>query len=191
MLELGKARRKLGQKQGEWTLAMNEQMMSNMGADSNGAVSCRKFVDYFDARLEHEETAFKEIIDQFLTCAKTIRTRKGYGPAGSPRSPSPCVSPRNLQQDNDRVKQISSYYRSEETRAMDVRKEMRITELQRVYREFDMDHGGDASKFRPCNIQYPTSVFILTLNPSLVVFILTLNPSLVVFILTLNPSLVR
>merc|ERR1711934_910182 len=39
MLALGKARRKLGQKKGEWTQDMNQRLLENMGVDRRGAVS--------------------------------------------------------------------------------------------------------------------------------------------------------
>ena len=37
MLALGKARRALGQKRGEWTEAMNERMMERMGVTTHTA----------------------------------------------------------------------------------------------------------------------------------------------------------
>jgi len=39
LLELGKARRALGQKQGEWTPAMNARVLMEIGADNAGHVS--------------------------------------------------------------------------------------------------------------------------------------------------------
>lgn len=48
MLALGQARRKLGQKSGEWTKEQNKNMMNNMGADKEGNVSVSNFVTYFN-----------------------------------------------------------------------------------------------------------------------------------------------
>ena len=36
LLELGQARRRLGQKHGEWTIQNTRQLMQKMGTDSNG-----------------------------------------------------------------------------------------------------------------------------------------------------------
>ena len=36
LLELGQARRRLGQKQGEWTMENTRQLMEKMGTDANG-----------------------------------------------------------------------------------------------------------------------------------------------------------
>ena len=44
LLQLGRARRKLGQKQGVWTAAMNRALMKKIGTDPKGAVRCRSRV---------------------------------------------------------------------------------------------------------------------------------------------------
>merc|ERR1712216_487741 len=66
MLALGKARRKLGQKKGEWTEEMNRNLLSNMGADKKGNVSEGNFVSYFNASLSIEDSEFDTTVRQFL-----------------------------------------------------------------------------------------------------------------------------
>ena len=76
MMALGQARRKLGQKSGEWTEEQNKQMLRNMGADSEGNVNASKFVTYFNEKLPTDPTEFAECIAQFVSCAKTVNEKK-------------------------------------------------------------------------------------------------------------------
>ena len=72
---LGQCRRKLGQREGEWTEQMNASMMANMGVDSFGNVSMRNFVEYFDEKLPHIPQDFADTIAQFTACAYDLRDR--------------------------------------------------------------------------------------------------------------------
>ena len=40
LLQLGRARRRLGQKQGVWTAAMNRALMKKIGPDEEGTCGC-------------------------------------------------------------------------------------------------------------------------------------------------------
>ena len=76
MLALGQARRRLGQKQGEWTREMNQNMMGNMGADSEGNVSMSNFVSYFNEKLSSDQKQFDKEIQQFIDCARSLAKKK-------------------------------------------------------------------------------------------------------------------
>ena len=76
LLALGQARRKLGHKSGEWTEAQNISMMAKMGADKHGIVTMGNFVKYFDEILPYNKDEFDETIQQFTSCATSIRQKK-------------------------------------------------------------------------------------------------------------------
>lgn len=78
LLQLGIARRALGQKNGEWTDEMNDRLIAKLGGGSDGKVACDMFVHYFVsalAKLDADE--FAESIRQFKLAAEscTHRTR--------------------------------------------------------------------------------------------------------------------
>lgn len=75
MFVLGQWRRKLGQREGEWTQDMNDTMMANMGVDSFGNINMRSFVKYFDEKLPHIPKDFADTIAQFTACASDLRHR--------------------------------------------------------------------------------------------------------------------
>lgn len=72
IFELGKARRALGQRSGEWTEAHNERMLEKMGADPEGNVSMEKFVKYFNQLLPQDDDEFGKNIHQFSQCAHSL-----------------------------------------------------------------------------------------------------------------------
>ena len=76
MLELGQARRRLGQKSGKWTQEMNQNMLNRMGADRHRNVTMESFVSYFEEKLGTDEAWFKMEIAQFMQCAQEQRQRK-------------------------------------------------------------------------------------------------------------------
>jgi len=105
LLALGKARRKLGQKEGEWTEEMNERLMQNMGAQSSkSSITQDQFVSYFHKTLSNDAKEFDTTISQFLDCAKMFAKKKAQqrnapvqtAMATKPKSaavPVPVVSP--------------------------------------------------------------------------------------------------
>jgi len=74
MLALGQARRRLGQKTGEWTTAQNERMMEKMGMNQNGDVTVKNFVHYFETNLASDAEEFAKIIEEFKVVAKACAT---------------------------------------------------------------------------------------------------------------------
>jgi len=76
MLELGQARRKLGQKSGEWTEEKNMKMMKEMGMDDAGNVSMENFVDFFVTKLQMSDREFDKNMDQFMACAQALKKKK-------------------------------------------------------------------------------------------------------------------
>ena len=77
MLALGQARRKLGQKKGEWTHEMNMNLMKIMGMDQNEHVSMDNFVEYFDSKLPRNQNDFELNMAQFLHVARDLRVLHG------------------------------------------------------------------------------------------------------------------
>ena len=69
LLALGQTRRKLGQKQGDWTHEMNDKLMQKIGVNGQGNVSEDNFVTYFDHSLSKDRTAFDTTVAQFRECA--------------------------------------------------------------------------------------------------------------------------
>ena len=76
MFALGRKRRALGQKSGEWTLEMNRQMLRNMGVNAHGLVSQDDFVSYFDQKLPRDPEMFAAEVERFLQCAYELRDTK-------------------------------------------------------------------------------------------------------------------
>lgn len=76
LLLLGQARRKLGQKQGEWTREMNHNMMIKIGTDNQGNLPDNNFVEYFDETISADRAEFDRVVGQFMECARACRQRK-------------------------------------------------------------------------------------------------------------------
>lgn len=76
LLELGKARRSLGQKSRDWTEAKNARMMKKMDTDGDGDVSSTEFSVYFEAALTQDPAEFDNTIAQFTAVAQACRDRK-------------------------------------------------------------------------------------------------------------------
>jgi len=79
LLLLGKARRKLGQKSGEWTPEQNKRMMAKLDKDGDGECDRSEFVKYFGSALPYDPAAFKEAIGQFMEVATDVRGKKQRG----------------------------------------------------------------------------------------------------------------
>jgi len=71
-------RRKLGQKTGDWTHAMNERLFNRIDSDNDGRLQQVEFVAFFDKSLPLDEGEFRRTINAFLQCAK------GFGGASIP-----------------------------------------------------------------------------------------------------------
>ena len=66
---LGHARRKLGQKRGEWTAELNQKLFARLDSNGDGRVSADEFAQYFDRSLPHDPTEFERTIEQFMAVA--------------------------------------------------------------------------------------------------------------------------
>jgi len=147
LLELGKARRRLGQKQGAWTDAANRRMMRKMGATDDDEVSEANFVTFFNGTLSQDRSEFDLVMDQFMAVASAVRHAKASGMSwGSPTqaggdslTSTPATSPQ-------------SSPRSPGNRSMGVAPsrgdgytQHRKDGLARVFREFDIDGSGEVS----------------------------------------------
>jgi len=87
MLTLGRARRSLGQKKGEWTYELNERMMERMGTDDNGDVPMENFVTFFESSLTYDDPGFKSTMEQFRACARECNKRKAHEDTGGYKTP--------------------------------------------------------------------------------------------------------
>ena len=70
LLDLGKARRKLGQKEGMWTEDKNQRFLKRLDQNQDGVISMAEFVLHFEEALPHEEADFLAVISQFMECAR-------------------------------------------------------------------------------------------------------------------------
>eukprot|EP00658_Telonema_sp_P-2_P076661 TRINITY_DN6751_c0_g1_i4.p1 TRINITY_DN6751_c0_g1~~TRINITY_DN6751_c0_g1_i4.p1 ORF type:complete len:237 (+),score=96.07 TRINITY_DN6751_c0_g1_i4:131-841(+) len=82
LLVLGRQRRKLGQKSGEWTKEMNNRLMAKLDKNGDGRVQVREFVDFFDEQLPSVNNIFHHHCDAFLEVAQSIKA------APAPAAPS-------------------------------------------------------------------------------------------------------
>jgi len=75
LYELGVARRKLGQKSGEWTMAQTHRMMANMKGGGKGDVKAEEFAAYFHENLAYDRGEFDVTMKQFETVANDCRAK--------------------------------------------------------------------------------------------------------------------
>jgi len=86
MLLLGKARRQLGHKQGEWNEAMNNKIVAKIDKDGDGKIHQTEFAEYFSGSLPQNKTDFKQAIQKFMAVAEHCRSNSSK-PSPSPKSP--------------------------------------------------------------------------------------------------------
>ena len=72
LMQLGTARRKLGQKSGTWTKEQNVRMISKMKGGGRGEVTEAEFVKFFDETLGRDREDFDANIAQFLNVAREV-----------------------------------------------------------------------------------------------------------------------
>ena len=92
LLLLGKARRELNQKEGNWTAEQNQRLVSKLDTDRDGTVSESEFVKHFDEELPFDRDAFNEEISRFLIAAKAVRRRSQSPPRNNPPRTPPSVA---------------------------------------------------------------------------------------------------
>ena len=69
LLALGEARRKLGQKQGNWSAEANQRCLAKIDADGNGQIEVGEFVRHFSEAMPWAVEDFESTIQDFLEVA--------------------------------------------------------------------------------------------------------------------------
>ena len=89
LLALGKARRSLGQKQGEWTEEKNARLVKRMDANGDGEIQMSEFVHHFEDALPRAREEFDLVLEQFMEVAQACRARKQQLPCWETRRAGP------------------------------------------------------------------------------------------------------
>ena len=76
LLLLGRMRRQLGQKGGEWTAQKNDRLLKRIGAGTNCNLSELNFVQHFNSALPADQEQFEQNVEQFMECARLCRKKK-------------------------------------------------------------------------------------------------------------------
>merc|ERR1711957_1147670 len=76
LMQLGQARRVLGQKDDEWTEEKNAALVKKLDTDGDGRVSCVEFVEHFERGMPKAQDEFYALLDEFVTAARECRERK-------------------------------------------------------------------------------------------------------------------
>ena len=98
MMALGRCRRSLvGQKQGEWTKDMNENLMKSMGVGNDTNIAAEHFVEHFEIEMPSADAEFREVVGQFMVCAEACAAAKAKqrvrDSAVRPATTTPPTSP--------------------------------------------------------------------------------------------------
>jgi len=117
LLLLGKARRTLGQKHGQWTEETNKRCVDRMDTDHDGNVDVNEFVLHFSKQLSQDREEFLATVDDFMAVARECRAKnQSQTKPSSPKSP------------------VSA--------SKDERKVLRTFMLDEVFNDFDIFGGG-------------------------------------------------
>lgn len=76
LLQLGKARRSLGQKSGKWTEEKNARLIEKMDKSGDGQICESEFVEHFDLALSQDSSEFDLTIQQFMEVARECAKQK-------------------------------------------------------------------------------------------------------------------
>ena len=76
LLELGQMRRKLGQKQGDWSDEKNAVLITKMDANGDGVIQGSEFAEHFEKALPADKVKFEQIVKEFMEVAKMCRDKK-------------------------------------------------------------------------------------------------------------------
>ena len=169
LLRLGKARRELGQKAGEWTTSMNNALIAKMDTYGDGKVGSPNFCQYFDNILPHDMEEFEAIIECFMQVAEhTIYSEPSRLSRSSPQankstgskltgsmlledrlnkelhSPVQIRSTKRSAQTSERLLEDRLNRKLSESPAVDCTNELkrRIQVLEEVFYAFDIDGSG-------------------------------------------------
>ena len=131
-MQLGQARRKLGQKSGEWTEEKNAKLVRKLDTGGDGTISQKEFVSYFAESLPADRKEFDTVVVQFMEVARACRTKKiaqRKAEKNAPDSPSSSRSPQRGSSKGgsaDSVRDVAGRKKS----------------LEKVFAQFDLDDGG-------------------------------------------------
>eukprot|EP00658_Telonema_sp_P-2_P035028 TRINITY_DN25526_c0_g1_i1.p1 TRINITY_DN25526_c0_g1~~TRINITY_DN25526_c0_g1_i1.p1 ORF type:complete len:824 (-),score=233.95 TRINITY_DN25526_c0_g1_i1:161-2464(-) len=78
LLELGRARRELGQRSGAWTEEKNNRLVRKMDVKGDGVVSCEEFVSHFSIALPEGRRQFDEVLDELVECVRAVHLGKVF-----------------------------------------------------------------------------------------------------------------
>ena len=67
---MGKMRRSLGQKQGEWTKEMNDRFMAKLDSSGDGKLEMAEFSQHFHGALPMDRAGFDHELDNFMKVAE-------------------------------------------------------------------------------------------------------------------------
>jgi len=76
LMQLGEARRELGQKDDEWTEERNAKLVESLDSDGDGRVSCTEFVEHFERGMPKAQDEFGAVVEEFLAAARECRESK-------------------------------------------------------------------------------------------------------------------
>ena len=82
LLQLGQARRALGQKGGEWTEEKNARLVRKIDVNADGTVRGAEFCEFFEKSLTSDEMEFEDTVKQFMGVAAVCRERKKAAATG-------------------------------------------------------------------------------------------------------------
>ena len=112
LLLLGKARRTLGQKKGDWTEEMNARLVKKMDVNGDGLISGAEFAEFFEQSLPTDATKFEVVIKQFMNVAQNCSAKKqqtatvSSRPWNSFNNEAPVKSPRSTARDQDNANHL-------------------------------------------------------------------------------------
>lgn len=79
LLLLGRMRRTLGQKPGEWTNEKNDRFIRALDPEGRNLIQAPRFVEYFNAKLPQDQQEFLRATRQFLQVAAAVQVMRHSG----------------------------------------------------------------------------------------------------------------
>ena len=163
LMELGIARRKLGQKQGTWSVDQNNRLMAKIDMDGDGVISESEFINFFTVSLPGNMAEFMSNIEQFREVAATCSAKKtSHTPSDKPEAgSSKSVSQSRISSPSsgDLKKALSRILNSADLGRQGVLTRMDISQLGPIMRSLvnhldEQDGGDDATASEEDFVQY-------------------------------------
>jgi hypothetical protein len=98
LLLLGNARKKLGQKQRDWTEAKNRELLRSLDKNLDGRIDEAEFVRGFSAKVPQDVDSFLQLATEFHQVARVAQNNRFSKEAAQLLRGSPANSPRNRNQ---------------------------------------------------------------------------------------------